>query len=150
MFIHNMFFHNSDAMFRVVRKHTFLGSHIVIVTWSLICEVTHDTPHHLNNLNVDYCRWIIEQEECPSGEGLMLQEPRLLVLLQFGILNTPRCLLTTMPSITNFAYGCFIHNANGLLHQFISNVNNCKVFSLIMNCFTTKWKIGLCRCHCRS
>jgi hypothetical protein len=81
MFLHNMFFHNNDAMCRVVRKHTFLGSHNVIVTCSLTCGVTHDTPHHLNNLNVDYCIWIIEQEECPSGGGSMMQKPRLLVLL---------------------------------------------------------------------
>jgi hypothetical protein len=138
MFIHNMFFHNNDVMCRVVRKHTFLGSHNVIVTCSLTCGVTHDTPHHLNNLNVDYCIWIIEQEECPSGGGPMMQNPRLLILLQFGMLNTPRCLLTKMPSITNFANGCFIHNDNGLLHQFTSDVNNCKFFSLFMNCFTTK------------
>jgi hypothetical protein len=67
-----------------------------------------------------------------------MQEPKLLVLLQFGTLNTPRCLLTIMPLIINFVNGCFIHDANGLLHQFTSDVNNCKFFGFLMICFTTK------------
>jgi hypothetical protein len=60
MIINNVFFHTCDAMHRVVKNNTFLGSCCVVdVTGSFSQKVAQDSPHALDELNLDLCSCIL-------------------------------------------------------------------------------------------